>query len=220
MHGVSGVDGAAPVWAALMAELHRGHAPLPPPPPPGVRPSRVQFGGLEPARDEWFVSGTEQTRFALDSIASSPTVSRSSGRQGNGDGDSDPSAAMRILSPADGTIVALDPDIPPAHQRLCLVAGDPLARADPAAGAPPRRPAGPRWLIDGRPIALGPKTCWLPMPGRHRVVLADARGRELDSVAIEVRGAGLADAAATGPDGRQPASSPPRTADRKPPGTR
>ena len=72
MWDVSGTSGAAPVWAALMNFLHRteaGRAP-PPPPPAGVVQSRVEFRDqLEAARSEWFIQGTEQTMFAINSIA-------------------------------------------------------------------------------------------------------------------------------------------------------
>ena len=34
-------------------------------------------------------------------------------------------------------------------------------------------------------------TAWLPWPGRHRLELADAQGRVLDSLSFEVRGAGV-----------------------------
>jgi penicillin-binding protein 1C len=74
-----------------------------------------------------------------------------------------------------GTIVALDPDIPPRHQRVRLQAvGQNL-----------------RWQIDGRPLARGAQADWLPWPGRHRIQLVDARGAVQDEVRIEVRGAGV-----------------------------
>ena len=82
----------------------------------------------------------------------------------------------RIVAPAPGSIIALDPDIPPAHQRLQFE----------AAGG-----AALRWRIDGKPVGQGARLAWLPWPGRHRVELLDARGQLQDSLQIEVRGAGL-----------------------------
>ena len=73
-----------------------------------------------------------------------------------------------------GTIVALDPDIPPRHQRLSFEAE-----------------GGGRWLMDGRDFGRGERARWLPWPGRHLVQLANARGEVLDEIRIEVRGAGL-----------------------------
>jgi penicillin-binding protein 1C len=81
----------------------------------------------------------------------------------------------RITAPASGTVIALDPDIPPAHQRLTFSAeGHNL-----------------RWLMDGKMFAKGNSAQWLPWPGRHVVQLANAKGRVLDEVRLEVRGAGV-----------------------------
>ena len=86
----------------------------------------------------------------------------------------------RITAPQDGTILALDPDIPPARQRLTLLAE--------AGGAP----AGAlRWWIGAREIGRGARAQWLPWPGRHVVQLRDAQGRVQDERRIEVRGAAV-----------------------------
>lgn len=51
---------------------------------------------------------------------------------------------------------------------------------------------GVRWLLlDDKPFAKGASAQWLPWPGRHVVQIADARGRVLDEVRLEVRGAGI-----------------------------
>ena len=65
----------------------------------------------------------------------------------------------RITAPAPGTIIALDPDIPPRHQRVRFSADG----------------AQVRWRLDGKPLANGPQTQWLPWPGRHTLQLADAQ---------------------------------------------
>ena len=83
---------------------------------------------------------------------------------------------FRSLSPANGTILALDPDIPPERQRLTF-------RTDGTQT---------RWLMDGKPLANGPAAQWLPWPGRHVVQLVSANGEKLDEVRLEVRGAGVA----------------------------
>jgi penicillin-binding protein 1C len=158
MHDVSGTSGAAPVWAAVMQHLHRHEPSRAPKPPAGLVEQRVDFEGLEAARSEWFLPGTGQRRFAL-------TPARPA------------QAAPRIQLPAHGLIVALDPDIPPARQRLQFAA---------TGGT-----AGLRWLVDGREFAQGAQAAWLPWPGRHTVQLVDAKGRVLDAVRVEVRGAGV-----------------------------
>ena len=81
----------------------------------------------------------------------------------------------RITAPTTGTIIALDPDIPPTHQRVRFRAeGSNL-----------------RWLMDGKLFAKGASAQWLPWPGRHVVQIADAKGLVLDAVRLEVRGAGV-----------------------------
>lgn len=163
MWDVSGTSGAAPVWAELMGFLHRREASRPPAPPTGVVRAHVRFGdGLEAARDEWFIAGTEQARFELPAAAA----------------DAEP--APRITAPTHGTIIALDPDIPPRHQRVRFEA----------------QGRGLAWRIDGKPFARGASAQWLPWPGRHVVELLDARGRVVDQVKLEVRGAGVKSAAA------------------------
>lgn len=172
MWDVSGTSGAAPVWAALMKYLHKTEPSRAPAPPPGVLQSRTQFGNqLEAARSEWFIKGTEQKLFAANS--------------GAGSADSDRSA--RITAPATGTILALDPDIPPNRQRLSFRAEGQGLGGKPGA-------ASPRWLMDGREFGRGAQAQWLPWPGRHRVQLVDARGKVFDEIRLEVRGAGVREA--------------------------
>jgi penicillin-binding protein 1C len=162
MWNVSGTSGAAPVWATLMQHLHAHTPSRAPKPPAGLVQAHATFDGgaqaapLEAARNEWFIAGTEQARFAMNT----PTPAQAQ-------------APLRIRSPAPGTIVALDPDIPPNRQRLSFVASG----------------AGGHWRLDGKPLARGTQVQWLPWPGRHVMQLTDARGKVLDEVRFEVRGA-------------------------------
>jgi penicillin-binding protein 1C len=82
----------------------------------------------------------------------------------------------RITSPTTGTIIALDPDIPPKNQRVTFQTEG----------------ANLRWQMDGKVFAKGATAQWLPWPGRHVVRTVDAKGLLLDEVRIEVRGAGVA----------------------------
>ena len=204
MHDVSGTSGAAPIWAAMMGFLHAREPGPAPRPPVGLVRAPVRFGPaplapagsppLEAARDEWFVPGTQQALFAIDSIAYSAYAERARGQKdqkssvGSATTASAATAATvittgaRITAPAPGTVVALDPDIPPARQRLHLRASG----------------QGLYWRMDGKPLGRGPQVAWLPWPGRHVIQITDAAGTVLDEVRIEVRGAGVLPGAAPG----------------------
>jgi len=159
MHNVSGMHGAAPVWLDVMSALHAAGAARgasAPPAPPGLVRAAVHFAdGVEAAREEWFIVGTERSRVAL----AEPDY-----------------AAPRIVAPVDGTILALDPDIPAMRQRITWAAeggGDGLA-----------------WRLNGRTVGYGAQFDWLPWPGRHVIELAEgAPARVADRIEIEVRGA-------------------------------
>ena len=176
MWDVSGTTGAAPVWAAIMRYLHRNTPSRPPQPPAGLVQARVEFGhtaatqaspsahksnktahNAEPARMEWFIQGTEQSSFVRSQRSSSP-------------------AATRILNPVNGSLLALDPDIPPKRQRLMLQAS-------------PESSPHNRWLINGKLAGKGRTLPWMPWPGKQRITLQSANGQTLDEIQIEVRGA-------------------------------
>ena len=187
MHDVSGSSGAAPMWAAVMAQLHARVPSRAPTPPRALVQAAVRFGAqpgspmpLEAARSEWFMPGTQQALFAIDSGAVSADPLSARGQKGlKLAGPGADLSAVRIAAPAAGTIIALDPDIPPRHQRLQFAASP--------------HPAGAnlRWRMDGKPLGRGAQLAWLPWPGRHVVQLTDARGTVLDELRFEVRGAGV-----------------------------
>jgi len=160
MHDVSGISGAAPVWREVMDWLHRGGSRLPSkasPPPPGVRrlPIRFESAGpiAEAPRDEWFVDGTGMR---VVRVAESQ-------------------ALAHIAYPGQGTIIALDPDIPPERQRIALQLS---GAAEP----------GWQWRVDGHPVGdATQEILWRPSPGRHQLALIDAGGRELENVRFDVR---------------------------------
>jgi penicillin-binding protein 1C len=80
--------------------------------------------------------------------------------------------APRIAYPGQGTILALDPDIPTARQRV-FFATEPVL---PAA----------RWQLDGDEVNASEG--WHPLGGEHALRLVDADGRVLDQVRFLVRG--------------------------------
>ena len=185
MWDVSGTSGAAPVWAALMNYLHQTEPSRAPAPPAGVVQRQVTFADaagrpIEAARSEWFLRGTEQALFAMDSGAIGADRTGAGGQKGLKDSGNAASVTARITAPANGTIVALDPDIPPNRQRLGFAAeGHHL-----------------RWRMDGKEFARGAQAQWLPWPGRHMVQLVDNSGQVVDEIRLEVRGAGVREAKA------------------------
>ena len=177
MWDVSGTTGAAPIWAAVMNHLHTRQSSRAPQPPAGLVQAAVQFersgtAAVEAARKEWFLAGTQQPSFAMHSIA---TYAQYAGAGGQKHSKFSEEQTARITTPTTGTIIALDPDIPPKNQRVSFQADG----------------ANLRWLMDGKVFAKGPTAQWLPWPGRHVVRIVDARGQVLDEVRIEVRGAGV-----------------------------
>ncbi len=188
MWDVSGTTGAAPVWAAVMNHLHKTEPSRAPPPPAGLVPVQISFDAAttsrqsaEASRSEWFLQGTHQNYIATTSIANYLIPKWANGKYyPHSASDERP----RISAPVSGTIIALDPDIPPNRQRVRFTAEGVAARTE--AGASP-----PRWLMDGKPFAKGSTAQWPPWPGRHVVQLTDARGAVLDEVRLEVRGAGV-----------------------------
>lgn len=195
MHSVSGTSGAAPVWAAVMGFLHARTPSRAPKAPAGVLQQAVRFGPdasglpLESARSEWFVAGTQQSLFAM---AGSGLPAASASTRGTS-----AASPVRIARPANGTILALDPDIPPDRQRVQL-----SARPSGTAATQEWQDTSLRWrMVSAAPpgaaepapkeIGRGAAAAWMPWPGRHRLELVDAKGQVLDSVQVEVRGAGV-----------------------------
>ncbi|WP_438393064.1 penicillin-binding protein 1C [Caballeronia sp. DA-9] len=167
MWDVSGVTGAAPVWAALVNYLHRHTASPTPTAPAGVVRTKIVYqNDIEPTRDDWFLSGTEMSRIALSANAEGAAPGKGTVNGG----------AARIATPTDGTIFALDPDIPASRQRVWFESGQ---------GAS----SGSAWRLDGKPAGRAQRMAWLPWPGHHTLELIDKRGEVVDSVKFEVRGA-------------------------------
>jgi penicillin-binding protein 1C len=77
----------------------------------------------------------------------------------------------RITYPPEGTLIAMDPDIPYAHQRVFFEASQ-----------------GTRlvWVLDGEPAGEGRVAGWSPRRGRHLLQLVDSDGSLLDEVRFRV----------------------------------
>ena len=153
MHEVSGITGAAPAWAAIMRALHEGQPPPAPLPPLRVVAQDIEFvPALEQPRREWFLVGTEMQRIELLNHTA---------------------LGARIASPANGMVIALDPDIPRKAQKLTIASRGASGTA--------------RFYLDD--LALGKadtQLTWLPVPGYHRLELRES-AQVLDSVRFTVR---------------------------------
>lgn len=158
MWDVSGVSGAAPIWRDLMDYLHAGNSSAEPKPPRGIIARQVNFiPAIESSRTEWFLDGTESGEIRLVSAHSTGQETRS-----------------KILYPTNGTVIAIDPDIPPNNQRVPFNA---------------KGSENVVWRVDNVPVGNGSEVWWSPSGGRHTLALTDLNGNELDSATFEVRGA-------------------------------
>jgi penicillin-binding protein 1C len=155
MWDVSGVSGAAPVWRDVMDYLHRGQTSRAPKPPAGVvRQQIVYEPALEQPRSEWFIAGTQSPVIALLQ---------------------DQHRVPKILYPGESSIIALDPDIPDAIQRVFFQA---------QAGQ------GLSWQLDGEPLGQASTDyAWRPTPGPHQLALVDANAKPIATASFQVRGA-------------------------------
>jgi len=147
MGDVSGVSGAAPVWSEILHWLHRHEPSTAPAPPAGVVPV-----ALEDGRREWFLRGTEPVGGRI--VAAPPRP--------------------RIAAPIAGAILALDPEMPAAVQRVALESR-------------PRDPAWSWWLGDERLGDAAAPLLWPPRPGLHRLELRNAAGDTVDAIQFRVR---------------------------------
>jgi penicillin-binding protein 1C len=154
MRDVTGITGAAPVWLDVINYLHERYGSVTPQAPAGVVTRRVSFPkSVEAARNEWFVQGTEPARSLAELDENEP----------------------QIESPAEGSIIAIDPDIPSGLQRVSFEAGH---------GA-----TGAKWILDGRERCAVSSPClWQPVPGMHTLALVGASGRTIGQATFKVRG--------------------------------
>jgi penicillin-binding protein 1C len=154
MWDVSGVSGAAPVWRDVMDYLHRDRPGRQSPAPRDLVRREVRFlPAHEAPRSEWFLAGTE-----TDLVEAVPPARR----------------APQIVYPADGSIIAIDPDIPEQVERIVL-------RAQAGQGLV--------WRLDGALLAQADvPAAWRPLAGEHRLELVDKAGKVIASSRFEVRG--------------------------------
>ena len=161
MWDVSGVTGAAPIWREIVDHLHASQPSRAPDAPANVVQRDVVFApAVESARRDWFIAGTE-SRAKITTITM-PTAK----------------AAPRVVAPADGTVIAPDPDIPVARQSMLVRADAPHAtRVCLKLGERPLAPCGVREAM-----------VRLPAPGRHLIRVETIDGNLLAQASVEVRG--------------------------------
>ena len=172
MHDVSGVTGAAPVWQEIMLALHANVRSAPPAAPPGVITRLARFSpAVEPPRAERFLEQSTQSaepaQLAELARASDRTAPAAETIRAAGD-------IARIDSPANGMVIALDPDIPLQFQRV------PLST----------RGTTDRMVLRLNDQTLGPAdrdVMWVPARGTHVLALEDSAGHTLDSARFVVR---------------------------------
>jgi penicillin-binding protein 1C len=159
MWNVSGVSGAAPVWSEVMNYLHRHKSDHRVIVPKNVVKAQVpSSGNIGKRQEEWFISGTEPVADVL--IV----------KQYN----------ERIVYPPSGTVIALDPDIPPDLQKVFFIS----------------RSKGKElhWRLNDSAIGeAGQTVAWSPQRGKYSLALTDSQGKIIDSVNFEVRGTGQSD---------------------------
>ena len=108
--------------------------------------------GLERGGDGWLLAGTAPVSAAAPAAL----------------------APRRILAPQDGSLLALDPDIPAGRERTLL-------EAEP-------RDAALALVLDGRRVGnAADPVLWPLARGRHTLALVDATGAEVDAVGFVVR---------------------------------
>jgi penicillin-binding protein 1C len=154
MWTVSGVTGAAPIWIEVMNFLHRSESSVKKGVPPALVRKEVEFlEGVAPSREEWFIRGTEPDSKDQKIGHFNP----------------------RIVYPPSGTVIALDPDIPPELQKIFFISqtnGNEF-----------------RWLLNGESLETGGKTIpWTPRAGKYFLAIADGEEKILDYIYFEVRG--------------------------------
>ena len=159
MWNVSGVSGAAPVWSEVMNYLHRHKSSEKAIVPKNVVKVEVAtLGNSGKRQTEWFIKGTE------------PVVDVLMVKKYND----------RIVYPPSGTVIALDPDIPPDLQKVFFISRTEGSQL--------------RWRLNDAAIGeTGETVAWSPKRGKYSLALTDSHGRIIDSVNFEVRGTELTD---------------------------
>ena len=156
MWNVSGVQGAAPVWLDMMNYLHQRQTSVEPPAPgpESVHMAQVYFPHNGVRQNEWYLPGTEPN---------------------NGIVTVNDKEDTRIVYPAHGAIIALDPNLEATKEPMFFR----LSAENKAL----------RLLVDGKDVGPGKVfTLWRPRVGKHVLTLVDKEKKVLDEIHFSVRG--------------------------------
>ena len=155
MWDVSGTSGAAPLWAEIMDKLTDKHLSRPPQVPKGVIKASVKLADKSVVSD-WFIAGTEPyNRETKDVVEGRP----------------------KITYPVEGSIFALDPDIPEEYERIPFEATSFSKKAS--------------WVLDGHPLAETQNGFgWKPKIGSHTLALIDGDSSPVDQIKFYVKSGG------------------------------
>jgi len=159
MQDVSGVSGAAPIWHEVISLLNQRRPGRQTAMPAQVQVRQIEFvPAMEPDREEFFVEGTQTDRVELNDVNLAYA------------------GPARIREPVNGTIFALDPDIPPQNQQLRLLAQGQIT--EPLV-----------WWVQGVEAGKGAQLRIPLVPGTLRIELKTEQGRLMDQVSVQIRGA-------------------------------
>jgi penicillin-binding protein 1C len=151
MTGVSGTSGAAPIWNRVMRLLHQVRLPAPMVIPAGIVVNQVSFvPQIEQQRSELFLQGLQRDTIQVMTKK-----------------DMKPS----IIQPIDGTIIALDPDIPEANQLIRFAIAGTNNDVE--------------LVLNGKNVQIG--MLWHPVLGKHKLQIMDQDKNIIDQVSFSVR---------------------------------
>jgi len=147
MKDITGMTGAGPVWREVMEFLHSETVSLPPKPPENIL--------FNTAKQTYYEKGLEDGVIEINQVSNIRTVSK-------------------IISPADQTIFADDPDIPKGRQKILFKLN--------------RYEKNLNWFLNKKKLGSASEPFfWNLEKGNFQLELVDQSGKVLDQVLFEVR---------------------------------
>lgn len=197
MWDVSGMHGAAPIWQSVLSYLQQHRTSQAPLPPANVVRRQIYYDNMiEATRQEWFLLGTQRERI----IAYTQNHQQIKNLM-----------PPNIASPLNGSIYAIDPDIPQSNQRMLWRVQDACHHIEIKHAKINRIQEisilekqakenhqikklscisrSLQWWLNGKLIGKGEIFYWLPWPGQHQLELRDVNGTFIQKVSFSVRGA-------------------------------